>query len=362
MEIGVYTLARVTPDPVTGRVQSMGAHVRDLIEEIELADQVGLDVYGVGENHRPDFSVAAPAVVLAAAASRTKRIRLTSSVSVLGSADPVRLFQDFATVDLISDGRAEIMVGRGASTESFPLFGCDVDDYDDLFAEKLELLLRLRDQEVVTWAGRHRAPLVGQGVYPRPVQASLPVWVGVFANPNSAERAGRLGVPMALAFLAGTYERSLSVVNAYREAGTLAGHDPATLAVSLSNHGYVSETSQAVASEFFPYYASAMDALAIERGFPRVDRKRFRAMRELEGPVIAGSPDEVIEKILFQHEIFGNQRFTMLISVGGMPHRSVLRSIELFGTEVAPVVRAELASRTSDVSRPFAMDAAADLV
>jgi probable LLM family oxidoreductase len=360
MEIGVYTLARVSADPQTGRVQSIGEHMRDLIEEIELADEVGLDVYGIGENHRPDYAVSSPAVILAAAAARTKRIRLTSSVSVLSSDDPVRVFQDFATLDLLSNGRAEIMAGRGISTEAFPLFGFAVEDYDELFIEKLDLLLTLQDNEFVTWSGKHRSALTGQGVYPRPVQQPLPVWVAVGTNPASAERTGRLGLPMALAFLTGTYERCHTVLNLYRDAAESAGHDPFALPVSLNTHGYVADTSQAVADEFFPYYANAMDALAVERGFPRVDRRRFRAMQSVDGPVVAGSPDEVIEKILFHHEVFGHQRYNMQLSVGGMPRRSVLRAIELLGTEVAPVVRAEVASRSHkpDLVTAFAGDIA----
>jgi probable LLM family oxidoreductase len=360
MEIGVYTLSRVSADPQNGRLQSVGEHMRDLIEEIELADEVGLDVYGIGENHRPDYAVSAPAVVLAAAASRTKRIRLTSSVSVLSSDDPVRVFQDFATLDLLSEGRAEIMAGRGISTESFPLFGYAVEDYDELFVEKLELLLALRKHEHLTWSGRHRSSLTGQGVYPRPAQEELPVWIAVGTNPDSAERTGRMGLPMALAFLTGTFERCHTVLNLYRAAAEAAGHDPAALPVSVNTHGYIAKTSQAVADEFFPYYANAMDALAVERGFPRVDRRRFRSMQSIDGPVVAGSPDEVSEKILFHHEVFGHHRYNMQISVGGMPRRSVLRAIELLGTEVAPVVRAEVARRTarSDLVSAFTADAA----
>jgi probable LLM family oxidoreductase len=358
MEIGVYTLARVSADPQTGQLQSIGEHMRDLIEEIELADEVGLDVYGIGENHRPDYAVSAPAVVLAAAASRTKRIRLSSSVSVLSSDDPVRVFQDFATLDLISNGRAEIMAGRGISTEAFPLFGYAVEDYDELFIEKLDLLLALQKNEFITWSGKHRSALTGSGVYPRPLQQPLPVWIAVGTNPASAERTGQLGLPLALAFLTGSYDRCHSVLNLYRQAADSAGHDSAALPVSLNTHGYIADTSQAVANEFFPYYGNAMDALAIERGFPRVDRRRFRSMQSIDGPVVAGSPAEVIEKILFHHEVFGHDRYNMQISVGGMPRRSVLRAIELLGTEVAPVVRAEVANRTHapDLVAAFAGD------
>jgi probable LLM family oxidoreductase len=363
MEIGVYTLARISPDPATGQVQSMAEHMRDILEEIKLADEVGLDVYGIGENHRPDYAVSAPAVILAAAAPVTKHIRLTSSVSVLSADDPVRVFQDFATLDLLTGGRAEIMAGRGISTESFPLFGFDVADYDELFAEKLDLLLRVRAGEFVTWSGKHRSPLNGEGVYPRPVQEPLPVWVAVGTNPESAVRTGRLGLPMAVAFLTGEYDRCRSVIELYREAAADAGHDPARLEVSMNTHGYIAESSQAVFDDFFPYYANAMNALAIERGFPLCDRRRFKFMKSFDGPVIAGTPDEVIEKILFHHEVFGHTRYNMQLSVGAMPHHLVLRAIELLGTKVAPVVKAEVASRAASPVLPeLFLDELSDLV
>jgi probable LLM family oxidoreductase len=342
VEIGVYTLARVAADPHTGALQTPGEHMRDLIEEIELADELGFDLYGIGENHRPDYAVSAPAVVLAAAATRTKRIRLSSTVSILSADDPVRVFQDFATLDIVSGGRAEIMAGRGISTESFPLFGYDVDDYDELFVEKVDLLLKVRDDEHVTWSGKHRASLDGQGVYPRPLQDPLPVWIAVGGNPASAERTGRLGLPMAIAFLTGTYEARRSVQNVYREAAEEAGHDPDSLPVSINCHCYIADTSKAATEEFLPYYANAMNALAIERGFPLIDKRRFKAMSALDGPVIAGTPDEVIEKILFQHEIFGHQRLLLQISVGALPRPQLLRSMELLANEVVPAVRKEL--------------------
>jgi probable LLM family oxidoreductase len=363
MEIGVYTLARVSPDPVTGRVQPMADHMRDILEEIKLADEVGLDVYGIGENHRPDYAVSAPAVILAAAAACTKHIRLTSSVSVLSADDPVRVFQDFATLDLLSGGRAEVMAGRGISTESFPLFGFDVEDYDELFAEKLDLLLRVRAGEFVTWSGRHRSALNGEGVYPRPQQDPLPVWVAVGTNPDSAVRTGRLGLPMAVAFLTGEYDRCRGVIELYREAAEAAGWDRSALEVSMNTHGYVADSGQAVMEEFWPCYANAMNALAVERGFPLCDRRRFKAMKSFNGPVVAGTPDEVIEKILFHHEVFGHTRYNMQVSVGAMPHNLVLRAIELLGTKVAPVVKAEVASRQARGPEPaFVFDELADLV
>jgi probable LLM family oxidoreductase len=303
-------------------------------------------VFGVGEHHRPDFVVSAPAVVLAAAAARTNSIRLTSAVSVLSSDDPVRVFQEFATVDLISDGRAEIMAGRGSFIESFPLFGYDLDDYDELFAEKLELLLALRASERVTWSGTHRAPIDDLGVYPRPVQQPLPVWVAVGGTPQSAVRAGRLGLPMALAIIGGQPERFAPFAEVHRRAALEASHEPPP-PLSINSHGYVAESSQRAAEEFFPAYAAMMNRIGRERGWSGLTRQDFDALRTRRGALVVGSPEEVVEKILFQHEIFGHQRFLAQMSVGSLPHEQVLRSIELFGTEVAPAVRAEIARRGS---------------
>jgi probable LLM family oxidoreductase len=345
MQIGIYTFAETTPDPQTGRTISAAARLRDLLEEIELADQVGLDVFGVGEHHRPDFVVSAPAVVLGAAAVRTKSIRLTSAVTVLSSDDPVRVFQDFATVDLLSGGRAEIMAGRGSFIESFPLFGYDLEDYDELFSEKLELLLKLRDGERVTWSGEHRAPLKDRGVYPRPIQNPLPIWIAVGGTPESVVRAGTLGLPLALAIIGGTPERFVPLVDLYREAGARAGHDPSTLAVSINSHAYVADDSQRAADEFFPPYAEAMSRIGRERGWPPTTRAQFDAMRSPRGALAIGSPQEVIDKILAQHELFHHQRFLAQLTVGTMPHRSVMRAIELLGTQVAPAVRREVDAR-----------------
>ena len=345
MELGIYTFAEATPDAATGETVGAAERLRDLMEEIELADQVGLDVFGVGEHHRPDYVASSPAVVLAAAATRTKRIRLTSAVTVLSSDDPVRVFQDFATLDLLSGGRAEIMAGRGSFIESFPLFGYDLGDYDELFAEKLELLLKLREGERVTWSGRHRAPLTGQGVYPRPVQDPLPVWVAVGGTPQSVARAATLGLPMALAIIGGQPERFAPFVELYRETARRAGHDPAKLPVSINSHGYIADSSQRAADEAFGPTAVTMNRIGRERGWPPLTRAAFDASRALRGANFVGSPDEVAEKILFQHEIFRHDRFLVQFSVGTMPHRQVMRSIELFGTRVAPVVRAEVARR-----------------
>ena len=340
MELGIYTFAELTPGEHDGATATPAQRLRDLVEEIELADQVGLDVFGVGEHHRPDFAVSAPAVVLAAAAERTRTIRLSSAVTVLSSDDPVRVFQEFATLDLLSGGRAEIMAGRGSFIESFPLFGYRLGDYDSLFAEKLELLLELRASTRVTWSGQHRAPLDNLGVYPRPVQDQLPIWVAVGGTPESALRAGALGLPMALAIIGGMPERFAPFAELHRRAAAEAGHPRPAL--SINSHGFVAPTSQQAADESFPTFAAAMNRIGRERGWPPMTREQFDASRRLRGSSFVGSPQEVIEKILFQHEIFDHQRTLVQFTVGSLPHASVMRSIELFGTEVAPAVRKAL--------------------
>ena len=342
MEIGIYTFAERTPEAGTGRLVSAEQRLADLLEEIELADQVGLDVFGVGEHHRPDYVVSSPAVVLAAAAARTRRIRLTSAVTVLSSDDPVRVFQDFATLDLLSGGRAEIMAGRGSFIESFPLFGYSLDNYDALFAEKLDLLLALREKERVTWSGRHRPALTGLAVYPRPVQHPLPVWIAVGGTPQSIVRAGTLGLPLALAIIGGMPERFVPMVELYRESARRAGHDPAALPVGINSHGYIADTSAGAADEAWPPYADTMGRIGRERGWPPPTRERFEAERSPRGALLVGDPPEVIDKILFEHELFGNSRFLMQMSVGTMPHDRIMRSIELLGTVVAPAVRKAL--------------------
>jgi probable LLM family oxidoreductase len=346
IELGVYTFGERTPDPAGRELISAEQRLRDLIEEIELADQVGLDVFGVGEHHREDFVVSSPAVVLAAAAARTTRIRLTSAVTVLSSDDPVRVFQDFATLDLLSGGRAEIMAGRGSFIESFPLFGFDLDDYDELFAEKLDLLLALRASERVTWSGRHRPPIEDLPVYPRPVQDPLPVWVAVGGSANSAIRAGALGLPMALAIIGGEPERFVPFAELHREAARRMGRDPADVPLGINSHGYIADTSQRAADESFLPFKTTMDRIGRERGWRPTTRHDFDLARTLRGASFVGSPQEVIEKILFQHELFRHDRFLIQFSVGTLPHRGVMRAIELFGTEVAPVVRREVERRT----------------
>jgi probable LLM family oxidoreductase len=340
MELGVFTFGERTPDPRTGQLVSEEQRVRDLIEQIELADQVGLDVYGVGEHHRPDFVVSAPTVVLAAAAARTRRIRLTSAVTVLSSDDPVRVFQQFATLDLLSSGRAEIMAGRGSFIESFPLFGYDLEDYDELFAEKLDLLLKLRASDRITWRGRHRTPIDDRDVQPRPVQDPLPVWIAVGGNPPSAIRAGSLGLPMALAIIGGMPERFAAFAELHRSAAKRAGFEAPAL--SINSHGFIAEDEREAADDAFAAFSVTMNRIGRERGWPPMTRGDFEASRTLRGANFVGTPEQVIEKILFQHGIFGHQRTLLQFTVGTLPHAKVMKCIELFGTKVAPVVRQEL--------------------
>jgi len=347
MELGVYTFGELTQDPTTGHLLSPARRLRDLVEEVELADQVGLDVFGLGEHHRPDYVVSAPAIVLAAAAERTKRVRLTSAVTVLSSDDPVRVFQDFATLDLLSGGRAEIMAGRGSFIESFPLFGYDLDDYDALFAEKLDLVLKIRSEERVSWSGRHRAALADQPVYPRPVQDPLPVWIAVGGTPQSVVRAGALGLPLALGIIGGQPERFAPLVSLYREAASRAGHDPKSLKVGINTHAYIADTSQQAADEFFPAYAQVMTKLGRERGWPPTTRPQFEALRGPRGALAVGSAQELIDKILFQYELFRHDRYLAQFSVGTLPHGQIMHAIELLGTKVAPVVRAEIAGKAT---------------
>jgi probable LLM family oxidoreductase len=344
MMLGMIELGLATFADLSSGV-SPEQRMRDLLEEAELAEQVGLDVFAIGEHHRPDFLISAPAVALAAIAARTERIRLSSAVTVLSSDDPVRVFQQFAELDLISGGRAEIMAGRGSFVESFPLFGYDLDDYDELFASKLELLLAIRDNERVTWSGRLRPPLNDAGVYPRPVQDPLPVWVAVGGSPQSVVRAGALGLPLTLAIIGGQPERFAPLVALYRQAATEAGHDTAAPPVAINTHAFVGETSRDADSAFASSYLAMMNRIGRERGWPPSGREEYEALRSPRGAVAAGSPEQVAEKILFEHELFSNSRYIGQMSVGAVAHADVMRSIELFGTKVAPVVREEVARR-----------------
>lgn len=339
MDLGLATFADVNPGAGPDRVAK---RLRELLEEIELADRLGLDVFGVGEHHRPDYAVSATTVALGAAAARTERIRLSSAVTVLSSADPVRVFQEFATVDLISNGRAEIMAGRGSFVESYPLFGFDLDDYDELFAEKLELLLALRSSERVTWSGKHRAPLHDVGVYPRPVQNPLPVWIAVGGTPASVARAGALGVPLMLAIIGGAPARFVPLVELYRESARRAEADPVGLAVGINSHMYLAETAKRARDEFFGPYSQMMNRIGRERGWPPMSRAQFDAGCEPEGHLLVGTPEEVTAKILAHHELFRHDRFLGHISVGVLPHERALRASELYANEVAPAVRTAL--------------------
>jgi len=342
MEIGISTFLEATPDPATGVAISHAERLRNAVEEIVLADQVGLDVYGVGEHHRADYASSSPAVVLAAAAPMTKRIRLTSAVTVLSSDDPVRVFQDFATVDGLSNGRAEIMAGRGSFIESFPLFGYSLNDYDELFEEKLELLLKIRETEKVSWQGKHRAPIDNLGVYPRPVQQPLPVWIASGGNPESAVRAGLLGLPIAFAIIGGMPEQFAPLVALYKRAAAKAGHDPAKLQIATHSHGFVADTTEQAVDIFFPPTQAQMNVIGRERGWGPYTKATFDAARSPRGALYVGDPEVVAEKIVLLKKNLGVTRFFLHINVGTMPHRDVLRAIELLGTKVAPLVRKEL--------------------
>src|SRR5947209_5660954 len=338
MELGLATFADlssgITPEQ----------RMRDLLEEATLADQLGLDVFAIGEHHRPDFLISAPAVALAALAVKTERIRLSSAVTVLSSDDPVRVFQAFAEVDLLSGGRAEIMAGRGSFIESFPLFGYDLDDYDELFAEKLELLLAIRDSERVTWSGRHRAPLTDAAVWPRPVQNPLPIWVAVGGTPQSVVRAGMLGLPLTIAIIGGQLPRFRPLVELYRRTADAAGHADRAR-VAINTHAFVGESVEQADAAFMKPYLAGMNRIGRERGWPPSGRTEYEALRSPAGALHAGSPEQVAEKILLGHELFANDRYIGQMSVGAVDHADVLRSMELFGTQVVPVVREEIARR-----------------
>lgn len=340
MHLGIYSFADV-PVSSHGLPGDPARRLRELVEQATLADQVGLDVVGVGEHHRPEYAASVPAVVLAAIAERTSRIRLTSAVSVLSSDDPVRVYQQFATLDLLSGGRAEIMAGRGSFIESFPLFGYDLDDYDQLFTDKLDLLLAVRAAERVSWSGVHRPAVRDRGVYPRALQDPLPVWIAVGGTPQSVARAGLLGLPLALAVIGGQPARFTPLLDLYRRAIHQGGH-PADTPVGVNLHGFIADTSQAAAATLYPHYQRSMSAIGRERGFGPFDRASFDAGRSPGGHLLVGSPAEVTDRILAVHESLGQQRLLLQMDVGGVPHPELMRSIELLGTEVAPAIRRAL--------------------
>ncbi len=340
MEIGIYTLADIGPDPHTGTTVSAQQRIMAIIEAAKLADEAGLDVFGVGEHHRLDYAVSATPVVLAAISQNTKRIKLTSATTVLSTVDPVRLFEDFATLDLLSDGRAEIIAGRGAFVESYPLFGYDTQNYDELFAEHLDLFLTLSKKEKITWSGQFRSPLRNVEVSPRPVQQQLPLWVGVGGTLESAARAGRLGVGMAIAMLGGDPKRFMPLVEAYRHAGIKAGHERQDLKLGVTGHGYISRTTQQAKDEYYPYYSNYWSYVNRQRGMAfKMTRADFEYMSGPDTALFVGSPQQIVEKILRQYELFGHQRFIVQIDIGGLPFDKVAEGIELIATEVAPIVR-----------------------
>jgi probable LLM family oxidoreductase len=339
MEIGIYTFVDNTPDPATKQLIPAHQRIRNLMEEIALAEQVGLDVFAIGEHHRPDYLASSPAVLLAAAAEKTSRIKLSSAVTVLSSDDPVRVFQDFATIDLLSKGRAEIMAGRGSFIESFPLFGYDLNDYDELFSEKLELLLLLNEKEKITWKGRHRPAIDNLGVYPRPYNNKLPVWVAVGGTPASVIRAATLGLPLALAIIGGMPQQFVQLLSLYRETWKRSGHDITKLQLGINSHAYVADDSQQAADEFYPPYADVMSRIGRERGWSPMNRQQYEAMRGSQGSLLVGSPQQVIDKILFEYELFQHTRFLAQLTVGTLPHAKMMRAIELLGTKVAPAVK-----------------------
>lgn len=342
MEIGLTTFVETTPDVKTGKVISHAERIREVVEEIVLADEVGLDVYGVGEHHRRDYAASSPAVVLAAAASQTKRIRLTSAVTVLSSDDPVRVFEQFSTLDAISNGRAEIMAGRGSFIESFPLFGYDLDDYNELFDEKLDLLLKIQKSEKVTWNGKHRPAIQNLGIYPMPVQNPLPVWIASGGTPQSVVRAGILGLPLVLAIIGGSPRQFAGLVQLYKRAAKEAGHDITKLPIASHSHGFIAESTELAADKFFPSTQQAMNVIGRERGWGEYTRATFDSARSLEGALYVGDTETVAEKIIHLRKNVGITRFMLHVPVGSMPHDDVMKAIELLGKEVAPMVHEEI--------------------
>lgn len=346
-ELGLYNFIDSGTDASTGQKKDPVQTMQNLLETIELADQTGLDVFAIGEHHREEYLSSMPVVILAAAAARTKNIRLSTAVTVLSSDDPVRVFQSFATLDLLSNGRAEIMAGRGSFIESFPLFGYDLHDYAALFEEKLKLLVQLREAETITWSGTFRSPLDNLGIYPRPVQEKLPIWVAVGGTPESAIRAASMALPMALAIIGGMPERFASFFNIYRHAATEYGFDPNQIPLSINSHGFIADDAQTAVDAYYPAATLMMNKIGQERGWAPATRAQLEQQRFLRGSDFVGSPDEIIEKILFQHEIFNHQRFLMYMGNNSIDHKQMMRAIELFGTKVAPVVRQEIARRNA---------------
>ncbi|MES2778718.1 MAG: Atu2307/SP_0267 family LLM class monooxygenase [Bacteroidota bacterium] len=349
MEFGLITFADMNPETLPGSGVNGNLRLKELMEEIQLADQLGLDVFGVGEHHRPDYAVSSPAVILGAAAVTTKNIKLSSAVTVLSSDDPVRVFQQFATVDLLSNGRAEIMAGRGSFIESFPLFGNNLDDYDALFTEKLGLLLELNEETIVNWQGKLRSSIPNRGVYPRPYQAKIPIWIAAGGTPASAIRAAKLQLPLTLAIIGGLPEQFVPFINLYKETARKEGYDVSKLQIGVNNHFYVGEDSQTAAAEFFPYYAEIMSRIGKERGWAPLTTHQYEYLRSPKGALMVGSEQQVIDKILYEHELFGNTRFMAQASIGTLPHELTMKSIERFGTKVVPAVKKALQQSANNI-------------
>ncbi|MED3622586.1 LLM class flavin-dependent oxidoreductase [Neobacillus thermocopriae] len=341
MEIGIYTLGDLVPEPDTGKTIPAGQRLKEIVEAAKLADEAGLDVFGVGEHHRLDYVASTPPVILAAASQVTKRVKLVSTTTVLGTVDPVRLFEDFATLDLLSDGRAEVIAGRGAFVESFSLFGYNLDDYDGLFDENIDLFLKLNAQKRVTWSGRFRSPLKDAEIAPRPAQKEIPFWVGVGGSPESAERAGKYGVGLTMAILGGAPERFTSLVERYRQSAAEAGHPISNLKVAVTGHAYISSTNEQAKDEYYPYYANYRQFFNREHSVAQMSRSEFEQLSGPDTALFVGSSQQIIEKILYQYELFGHQRFLAQLDIGGMPFKKVAENIERLAVEVAPVVRRE---------------------
>lgn len=339
MQIGICSFGDIGKHPITGEVTDAHKRLHDLIEEIVYADELGLDVFAVGEHHRPDYAVSSPTTFLAAAAVKTKRIKLSTGVTVLSSEDPVRVYQQFATLDLLSDGRAEILAGRGSFIESFPLFGYDLKDYDVLYAEKLAMLMKINESTNLNWTGKHTQSVQNRGVYPRAYQQKLPIWIAVGGTPESVVRAAENGLPLTLAIIGGMPARFAGYTNLYRDVYAKAGHPIDQMQICINSHTYIAEDSKQARDEFFPTYAEVMSRIGRERGWPGMTRQQFDMATEKEGALLVGSPQQVVDKILYQYELFGHTRFLAQMTIGALPHKQAMKSIELLATKVAPEVR-----------------------
>lgn len=347
MEFGLSTFGELTPDRVAGNASNAHQRVKELIEEAVLADQLGLEIFALGEHHRSDFVISTPEMILAAVAAVTKRIRLSSAVTVLSSSDPVRVYQQYATLDLISSGRAEIMAGRGSFIESFPLFGYDLNDYDELFSEKLELLMHIISHEVVSWQGKLRPSIDSKGVYPRSFQDRIPLWIAVGGTPASVVRAGNLGLPLTIAILGSSPARFTGLTDLYKNTWKNAGHAQEKLQLCINEHLYLAETAQQARDEYWPVYGPMMNKIGKERGWSPMDRQHFDQLCAPDGPLMVGTPEEVTEKLIHQHELFSYTRFlAQIISGINLDHQRLMHSVELFGKMVAPEVKQQLSNKS----------------